>query len=290
MKKLKVFHTQNIAGVPGLISKHLNKEDNFESSFLARTVLDPFGFSKYYKEDGKGTLLKGKRTYFYYILFVLIIMIKRPKIVHIHAWIRGLKIALFLKKFRRNLFIIYHGHGTEIRKMNPKDIIYLRKANKIFVSTLDLKIHLLFIDQMLDIEFLPNPIDLELFYDKKEHKKGTAFFIRYKNDGIARYDFIKTAQEYCLKHNLELTQHISLEKPIPYDLVADLYNEFEYFLDFKGYAKDISGIFSKAALESSNCGCIVVQEDFKTYTPYELAEYNGLKRVIQYYKAIAKEL
>jgi glycosyltransferase involved in cell wall biosynthesis len=184
--------------------------------------------------------------------------------------------------------LIGHAHGTDLRKSLNHTLWgrivrhNLKKCDKILVSTPDvLGIAKQFRE---DAEYLPNPVDEELFYPKPIHKhngkkrvliasdsnwrvKGTDIAIRglsmIRNDvdvSIIEHgvDFRKTV---ALASSLDL--HLNILPKVPHEKLNEYYWEADIVIDrFK------LGSLGMVSLEAIACGRPVV-----TYVSSEFQEY-----------------
>jgi hypothetical protein len=312
-KKLKIVQLFNIAGVAGVICKILDKElkGKYSIKMIVRKEQDYYGFNEVYKKYSAN--IPGKRTYLYYIYLSLYLFFRRPNIIHIQGFRKGFKLINKFKKYIfYNPYIIYHAHGGDIRhKWIDPD--YLKEnADQVIVATEDLKTE----DEYL---FIPNPVDLDLFYPSRFSVYGNekkALFIRNFLQLVYPYDYMDVAEAFCERKGLELEvidrmsnvpdgqkehkDYFTMDKMhgdfIPFKQMGHWYRQHKYFLDFKGLADMKNNgrpIFSKAALEAAACGCIIVQEDLKEYTPaeiFELFDLDGYKHFIDYFSGLYDKL
>jgi len=299
MDELNVLHIGNIAGVPAHLSQILNEQEKINAKWIARKNQDLYGFNKYYKEKGKGFLIGGERAVWFYLFLAFYILTKRPNVIHLHAWLEGLWMVNIFKKMYiiRKPYVIFHGHGSEIRSKVDKLIPLLSKADKLIVCTTDLKDE---INEVSDLEvmYIPNPIDSNLFYNNNTNKKNTVLFIRNFLPLVYPYDYMDKVKEFTGNMKLMIIDRMSdhdLSNPFPNSLtfgdfvpfsgIGDLFRQYEYFLDFKSFEP----VFSKAAVEASRCGCKIVHESFKIYQPEELDHLDGTDKFIRLYKQLQGE-
>jgi hypothetical protein len=311
-RKLKVLQIHNIAGVAGSLSTMIDKLPNMKSTVITRKNQDYYGINDHYKEYTNFKIVGGERAVWFYLYVILYILIKKPNVIHIHAWLKGLKMVLFLKKFYiRKPYIIFNGHGSEIRFKGADVYDLLRMPDKVIVSTKDLSEELekvikddilinkenippidLKYYKKMNLEWVSNPIDSDLFYPpgNSEKSKGKVLYIRNFLPVVYPYDYMDKVQEFVEIHNLKLSiidrmsDHDNKTLPIPRALtfgdfipfkeIGDIFRQNEYFLDFKG----VEPIFSKAGIEAGKCGCKIVHESFKIYEPNELEKLDGFPR------------
>lgn len=306
-KKLKLLQLGNIAGVSGLLSSMLKEEFplTIKSKVITRKNQDHYGFDKYYQKSGNASIIGGERAFWFYLYISFYILIRKPNIIQIHGWLKGLKMVNILKKFYlRKPYIIYHGHGSEMRQ--KEKIVYdlIKTADKIIVSTMDIYNDFVASQSLnYDIKWIPNPIDKKLFFypSNTNKSKGKALFIRNFLPPSYPYDFLDKVELFCKENNLSLTiidrmSDHDLSKPypnaltfgefIPFNKIGDIFRSHEYLLDFKGFEP----VFSKAAIEAATCGAKIVHESFKIYQPSELTKFDGSNEFINYYETLRNEL
>jgi hypothetical protein len=322
-KTVNLIHLGNLAGVSGIISKLLNKdypELKIKSKYIARHNQDYYGFNDYYKEDA--ILIGGARAVWYYILVALYIVIKRPRIIQIHAWLKGVKLVSLLKKFYwKKPIVIYHSHGSDTRfkkfydsKLSPEELgselkstqsgfkrtkylpRYLNNVDHIIVSTPDLLDSKdLEVTKIKSIQCISNPIDYDLFYpNTSNNNKGTVLYIRNYLPVVYPYDFMDVVTQFAQDRNLKLTvldrmsEH-DTSKPYPTVLTkGDFipYNEVgDYYRQFEYFLdfKGVCPVLSKAGIEAGFCGCKVFQEDLKQVERGRIGENDGTNGFINFY-------
>lgn len=128
MKKMKVLHIWDQAGIASRLANHINTNNLGTSLVIYRAVFDPFNLTgKYPLNIATG----GKLSFLYRVIRE---MIKQPDVVHIHSWDKAI---FFARVFARRSKIVMHYHGTDIRgKVIPEHV--KRHSSKILVSTRDL--------------------------------------------------------------------------------------------------------------------------------------------------------
>jgi len=160
---MRILHIWNQAGVSSILAKYQNKLGHY-SEVIKRDGFDLYGIEKYYGS----TIYKGSSAGFY--LYAR----KRSKdfdIVHVHSQV---KIIPILTKPT-----ILHFHGSDIRKAGfvgrIENWICSKLSDKVLVSTPDL------LNVFPSAEWIPTPIDTELFNKNIKGKKFSSSIISYKD-------------------------------------------------------------------------------------------------------------
>lgn len=205
--------------------------------------------------------------------FCLKALLKAQKydILHIH----GLdNLIPFVRTIYGMKPIVLHYHGTDIRgKWGDKEHLWC-KADKIFYSVEDVWDY----DYPNVGEYLPNPVDTELFFqeDSIERIANSALSFKYGADEIAKH-LAKT-------NDLSLVLHDRENSPIPYVELRRFLCQFEYYVD----AKHVGYSPSKTALEALACGCKVISKsgDIVTRLPEDHKPLNVINTIWQTYKEL----
>ena len=144
---MRILHIWDEAGVAAILAKYQRRLDH-EVEVIKRFGFDKYGIDKYYES----TLFHGSGLGFYRYA------IKRSEefdIVHIHSLVG---IVPFIRKPR-----VLHFHGSDLRihKNSLMNCLAYKSADKVLVSTSDL------LSVLPKAEWLPNPVDIDLFYPRK---------------------------------------------------------------------------------------------------------------------------
>jgi len=149
---MKILHVWNQAGVASILAKYQNKL-GCEAHVIKRVGYDKYGIEKYY---GTNEVNCSPRNFYSYLKKIT----RAYDIIHLHSQVKALP---FLPKKR----VVLHFHGTELRQMSLLNKMVLKcfSPQKILVSTPDL------LCLQPKAEYLPNPVDTELFFPRKLRKK-----------------------------------------------------------------------------------------------------------------------
>ena len=146
---MRILHVWNQSGVASILAKYQRKLGH-TVEVVKRDGFDPYGIEQFYGT----TIYRGGALGFYrYIL-------KKARsydVIHIHSlW----KIAPLIRKPT-----VLHFHGSELRSMNPLALAMIKRLSaKLLVSTPDL------LNLLPNAEWLPNPVDTELFRPRNPPK------------------------------------------------------------------------------------------------------------------------
>ena len=168
-------------------------------------------------------------------------------IVHVHFLD---ELVPFLKFFYPRKPLVLHYHGSRIRGKWGLRRKYWSKADVVLYSTLDL------LDDKTPgcAVYLPNPVDIEIFYPKGvKPKPKAAFHFSYNADDLA--------MEYAEKYGLELTIYNSKKQGfIPHLRFPEVLCQYRYYIDVKRNASGelLTVPLSKTALEALACGLKVI--------------------------------
>ncbi|MFW9965281.1 MAG: glycosyltransferase [Candidatus Sifarchaeia archaeon] len=182
-----------------------------------------------------------------------------PTHIHVNAYYSNLPVIKACSLFTP---VIMHYHGIEIRfrkRIHPTVRLF---ADKVIVSTPDLKKY---------GEWYGCPIPKEFYY-RGGRESGTAVIFFGKVLPLADTDEkTRDAEIICNKLGLKLTI-INNQKgeSVPSSQMPEFLSKFEYLFDFKGLTH--SPIFSKTALEALSCGVKVIHDSNlnKVYTSYPI--------------------
>lgn len=230
--KLRILHIGNTGGIANIIAKTMDRIYQTESHVLAKH--DPYGLLDY------GEILNNSVPIF---LLKSILRARKYDIIHLHAYDMTIP-------FLRLLYskpIVLHYHGSRIRNNWERRRKYWSHADHILVSTIDL-----LEGAPKCAEYLPNPIDSDLFYPRNlSHiPENDACYFRYDADDIAH----SIAKKYGLKLTIYDRNHIHNELP-------EILSRHRWLIDVKkskGIYLYPKGVYSKLALEALSIGLKVV--------------------------------
>lgn len=259
MKRLRILHVCNIAGVSSIIAKFMDRLFGTESLVVHRKIFDPYGLTTYGEVWDCSARMFALRCLW---------LARKFDIIHVHSFDR---LVPFLKLLYLNKTVIIHYHGSDIRGKWGLRRKYWSKADAIFYSTMDL----------LDREtpknaiYIPNPVDTELFHPMQNNN-------RRRKAALAFNVFLdkRKAQAYAQMYGLSLD---ILERNIPYRKMPIKLNEYEFYID-----KTELRSLSKTGLEALACGLKVIRWDGKLIEklPEEHRPENVVKKIYCIYRKL----
>jgi glycosyltransferase involved in cell wall biosynthesis len=247
------------SGVASVLAKFTERLFNVRSLVVHRKAFDPYGVTTY----GELWDCSAER-------FVLrcLLLAKKFDILHIHSLD---KLVPILKLLYPKKPIVLHYHGSEIRKKWSLRVKYWSKADAILYSTPDL----LEQDTPKRANYLPNPVDTDLFYEQPNvyRKPKTAIVFQY----LVEKDKV---EKYAQALGVSL---VFLERRIPHSMMPETLNRYEYYVD----RTQIPSL-SKTALEALACGLKVVRWDGVVLQglPEEHKPENVVRTLVSVYDSI----
>ncbi|MHA1770219.1 MAG: glycosyltransferase [Candidatus Thorarchaeota archaeon] len=245
---LRVLYLENTAGALTAVADWLH-ENGHMAKIIIRRHLDMYGLTL---RSPTAIAVNGSPQFFQEIRKQIKKM--KPTHIHVNTSITALAVARSVAPYTP---IVFHYHGSEVRgrKFVHPEVQLL--ADKIIVSTADLRKY---------GEWYPCPISKEFYY-RGGRKKGTAVIIISK---AVPKDPIEKVKEICQAKNLQLTI-IDCRKGdwISSDDMPSFLSQFEYYLDVRGLP--YQGTISKTAMEAMSVGCKILHE-------------TDLSRPLKYYK------
>jgi len=182
-----------------------------------------------------------------------------PTHIHVNAYYSNLPV---IKAYSPFVPVIMHYHGIEIRfrkRIHPTVRLF---ADKVIVSTPDLKKY---------GEWYGCSMPKEFYYHGNR-QLGTAVMFFGRVLPLANIDEkTRDAEKICKELGLKLTIiNTQIGQTIPSQEMPEFLSKFEYLFDFKGLTH--SPIFSKTALEALSCGVKVIHDSDvnKIYTTYPI--------------------
>jgi glycosyltransferase involved in cell wall biosynthesis len=214
-----------------------------EVDCIHRAEFDPFGM----------TPAKWKRLYPYgkfdgrvYGAHVLVKSLGDYDLIHVHSFDKCVPTLAYLGKP-----ILLHYHGSDIRGRWEDKRGKWKHANRIVVSTPDL-----LMGAPPKTEYLPNPIDTEVFKNLGGPRIGKALHFNY--------DAVDLAEHIAHENGVELTV---MGKGVPYMDMPRILNEYHYYIDVKRDHSDrvlisrATDTGSLVGLQALACGCTVLRLD-----------------------------
>ncbi len=263
-RKQSVLHIWNTAGVGSIIAKYQNRLFGWKTWVVTRKKFDPFGVTNY------GDAWECRASIFYVKVFLKAL---KYRIIHVHA---SDKIARALKTILPWKKVILHYHGSDIRGKWEERRKYWERVDALIVSTEDL-----LEGAPEKAVYVPNPVDMDLFYPRGVSEKGTAFHISYDADELAI--------EFANEHNLSLTIQDRKKNPTKYNKFAEALSKYEYYIDVKvNNVGRIGNSMSKTGLESLACGIKVIRWDGEIIEG--LPEEHGPENVVISLNKILRDL
>ena len=223
-----------MAGVSEILSNESNLLGH-ESIVVQKSDLDPFGFGEYY---GNQVTVQGMDKF----VELLFEGSRNADVVIVHDWIE------FLDEIEcPNVYVYFH--GSKLRSMPNNEIQYIRdKVNGIILSTPDL------LEKCPDGRVLPQPIDLDLFYDYEHDRQFNQLSIQNAYQFPIIEPLIKELYPKC---NITIRNN---SIPIYYQKMPEMLNRWKEYVDCKiDYAHPPNKIYvpSMTGLQAIACGCDV---------------------------------
>ena len=198
--------------------------------------------------------------------------VKSYDMVHGHYALNKKTIRAFRAARRAKVPFILHCHGSDVRLLTGTGrrelpfhyrIIsnHLRKrAAKVFLSTPDL------IEFAPDGEYVPNPVNLEMFRPMPEIKRSGRVLICGKQvKGSRLLDFIEPGVEYdCVNpgYQFDFPKNVRQLPSVPREKLAGFLNSYERMIGTVG------DVISMARLEAMACGLDTFTDFESTFTRY----------------------
>ncbi len=249
---MEVLHVWNTAGVPSVLSKYQRRLLKWNSRVIVREDLDLFGYRNIY-----GEYLVVKRSKYRFLLSMFFIA-RNSDLIHIHSLDKIAPVARML--YGRRKKIVIHYHGTIIRKKWRERERFYKHADLIIVSTPDL------LEDVPEpyvgrVDYLPNPVDTELFRPLSLPRKEKALLIIKYGRKHRWKDIRIVAEDLSKRYGIDYETIFVDNRPIPHHEMPRVLNRYKYFFDihhgFHDYEKIIPTL-SKTALEALACGTIVI--------------------------------
>jgi hypothetical protein len=246
---MKILHVGNIAHVPEVIAKYMDKFHGTSSVVLER---------------------KGRSPY----LFVAKVLGKAISfdVVHIHY---DDKLLPFFRWFYPKKRLVIHYHGDDIRNKWSAKRKFWKHADLILYSVLDLEAR----DMPLSAFYLPNPVDEELFHKENPPADNSALTFSHYADDLAR----ELAEQYGL--DLSINERNVPYEEMPFILRRYAYY-IEVKRNFEGIRLGKGDSVSVVALQALACGLKVVKWDGKLMLPplpYEHRLEYTCRKLMQFY-------
>jgi hypothetical protein len=239
-----ILHVWDQAGVGCILAKY-QKQLGHETQVIKRVGFDRFGILSYYKQKEIKVFLGNQ------FLRAAEKFAKDYEIIHIHDLFQMIP---RIKKKYNNKKIVLHYHGSKLRNTSHEKRENCEKqADLILVSTPDLT-------HFVDGKYLPNPVDTELFSQRKILHNGKALSLMTKSETSETVEKLLKSRKIVLEY-----ETISRErKPIQYKEMPKFLSNYEYYIDLKF---DESGnnrkFFSMTGLQALSLGMKILDYNFK---------------------------
>ena len=264
---MRILHIWNTAGVPSVIAKFMDAKLGTHSRVMARRQHDPVGFV-----DPKMLSPRGP------LLFALscVIEAKQNDLVHVHDWYA---ILPWLKGVYPSKPLIFTAHSLRFKynwkrwkkPIGSADVVTVVSSNLLQGAP-------------PGTVLVPNPVDTELFYDRKQHVSGMGVYMEYHA--------LEEAKAYASALGILKVDIVDRwNAPVQYHKMPDLLAGYEYFIDVRRSVRvssEIIDMVSKNALEALACGCKVVRWDGKVVSG--LPEQNRPEHVVGRYHEIYEQV
>jgi len=270
---IKVLHVLDIAGVPSIISHFFNKFKKGQSDIIYfRKKSFSNSISKFYEgksfENFRELIFFGVPKSFHY------------DIIHIH----GAENLIPLFKFSCKK-IVLHYHGSDIniksRSLSKKRIFCRSMADLIIYNGKKMEPNIVTLKKIRK-EYLPNPIDVDLFTPKPTKRHGELILVSKNLDKKKTISFVQKFKNIQII-DLDIQQ-------IPYRNMPNILSKFETYVDVKIMPwGTILPDLSTTALQALACGCKVYHDGkmIKDF-PKEHHPYNVIEKLDSFYKELFK--
>jgi len=234
---MKILHIWSCAGVSCRIAKYMDMRHDTQSDVIITEKWDKIGLNDYRTTRIKSKPMFGLRG---------LAMAKNYDLIHVHYH----SIFIPFLKFLYEKPVIMHFHGSDVRGNWDAHLKRIKKADRIFVATIDnLK------DSPKGTSWIPIPVNTVKFTPVSYvPKKNSAMTFSYEAD--------KEAQAIADHHNLKLD---IIKEKIPHSQVPQLMSKYRYYIDvkrdFKGRLLYEGSIHGTAGLEALAMGLKVVSKD-----------------------------
>ena len=235
----------------------------------------------------------------------------KADVYHVHYLLQD----CYLTSFFRKKPLIGHAHGSDlINTMNSFTLgrlvkSNLRKCDKILVSTPDL----LEIARRYrhDAEYLPNPVDIELFYpkplkvDKRKRKiliaseadwavKSTDIIIRALARLKEEFDISMVSYGKDLEKTLVLAKSLGLDLKmlprVPHQHLNNYYWGSDMVIGQGRFKTGALGLISLEAIASGRPVIANVSSEYEAYEDFPLKDINSEERIVKALRADPRSL
>jgi len=276
----RVLHLFNTAGIASIIAKYQRLLFGWNVLVYTRRRSDLSGFAAAYREHTRYCFPDTA----FAIQVKSLFLASLADIVHVHD---SDKTAYRIRKINPGKKIVLHYHGSRIRGKWERRRKYWSAVDAIVVSTRDL-----LEGAPEKAEYLPNPVDTQLFRDMGLPRKPVAL-LPIKRRRMHLWRYVKPiAEEMRERFGVDYEVWFCDRKPVPYVEMPRFLNRYEWMFDVHhGYGEGeiIRNIFSTLGLQSLACGCKVCTEwSNRVFTelPGEHKPENVVKKLHEIYSHI----
>lgn len=259
---MKILHLWGTAGV-GPMHCHELKKRGYKAHCIMRKAFDPFDISTYYKADVRD--ISGPQ---WENLALTMAKTLQPDIIHYHS---GFTLNPRLRLRAPKAMLINHMHGTRLATTDKATLEkFFKFSDKVLVSTPDL------LPYWPDAEYLPNPIDVELFKP-----------IDCEKDSLP----VTISSRYVLTDLIDYPEFQIINREthgVPYEKMNELLNKYATLIDIKPYKHRLKPVaeFSCTGLQALAAGLTVITADGKKHNglPEKHRIENVVDRLLEIYK------
>jgi hypothetical protein len=278
---MKILHLNDQAGVSCVFAKYQNKRGN--EAKVIKASDDKYGIYEYYnkyvqlvrQDDFVEKALQEAKYY---------------EIIHVHSSFE--MIFHLRKKYGTSKKIILHYHGTDIRGLDNFDqkkkeynrnflviifkVIENKKKNKKINRIAGHRLAQILSDNVLisqkdlstyikKAEYLPNPVDLEHFYNYGIRNKRKAVLFKTETSNVN-----KTLEIITNNFNFSAEIHDRISNPIQYSQMPEFLNQYEMYIDIRFVRELLLDDLSATALQSLACGLKVITPQLRILDNFPL--------------------
>ena len=251
---MNVLHVWDQASVACVLAKWQRKLGH-NAYVLKRIVRPELGITEYYNEKVIRSLMPR-------FLLSLWWHATRADIIHVHD---AFSLIPFLRGIRKP--IIYHYHGTPAYKNPPsKRRAVEQRADFLALATPDL----LNLEYARPVQYIPNPVDTDLFRPAGHAKNNNGLLILKANhDSHVIWHHVQQklpdVNWYAImRTDMPVPQGVAKCEPQPYRNMPDTLRKFEFFADIQAFNTrnhTILPMITMTGLQALACGLQVLTHD-----------------------------
>lgn len=283
---MKILHVGDASGVAHILAKFQNRMPECEADMVLRAMGAPHGINAHYGAEEwrrlpmrRSPLWRKGSTSSYTVAARFTDIASRAAkeydVIHIHT---SAEIVAPMRARHPDKKIILHHHGDNLRHMDPAHRETCeRHADKVLVSTPDLR-------EYGGHEWLPNPVDTDLFSPRAPARNGRAVYFLIRNE--PRSTKLRLLERGSIRLDCDL-RDIN-ERPVPYADMPGLLSEYEYYIDIKWLPiGKVMAALSTTGLQALAVGCKVVDHRYEVLDglPREHEPEAVVSRLREYYES-----